>query len=190
MSTKPPRTRKKKPADTAEPEANMTPFPPQEAPAEAPVVETPEPPQQVWPPATEKRHLRCRLAPNEATAYGREQSELIQQIDRLEDQKKASASEYKARIEEKSARARRLAGYITTGEEEREIGCTWIYEAAGFDTITGQAIYHPEKKILVRDDTKEVVECKDITSQERQMALPLDPEPTPEVDPDDQYPGS
>lgn len=182
---KPPRTSKKKPTDTAEPEANITPFPPQET-----GVVTPEPPTPVWPTSTEKRYLRCRLAPNEATAYGREQSELIQQIDRLEDQKKASASEYKARIEEKSARARRIAGYITTNEEEREIGCTWIYEAAGFDTSTGHPIFHPEKKILIRDDTKEVIECKDITSQERQMALPLEPEPTPEVDPDDQYPGS
>lgn len=172
----PPKAKKKKS------DSNIVALPPAEAP-----VTTPEPPQPVWPPATEKRYLRCRLAPSEATAYGREQSELIQQIDRLEDQKKASASEYKARIEEKSARARRIAGYITTNEEEREIGCTWIYEAAGFDTITGQAIFHPEKKILVRDDTKEVVECKDITSQERQMALPLEPEPTPEVEDTVQY---
>ena len=188
---KPPRTSKKKPADTAEPEDNITPFPQQEASTETPtVVETPEPPKPNWPPATTKRSLRCRITPNQAVVYGQEQSRLIQEIERLEEQKKASASEYKARIEEKSARARRIAGYITTNEEEREVPCSWIYEAAGFDTTTGQPIFHPEKKILVRDDTKEVVECTDITSEERQMAMSLEPETTPEVDPDDQYPGS
>lgn len=129
-----------------------------------------------WAPASEKRVLRCDLAPQEVASYAKQQAELIQEIDRLEDQKKASASHYKALIEEKQARGRRIAAYITDGWQEKDVLCEWRYECAGYDAHAGQFIYHPEKKALVRLDTEGVVEVRDITSEERQMALPMESE--------------
>jgi hypothetical protein len=133
----------------------------------------------MWPEATETRNLRCRVNSEETNILAKEQSEIIQQIARLEDAKKASGSEYKARIEEKQARGSRIAGIIITGETDREVKCEWYFECSGFDTHTGERIYHPEKKALVRLDTLEVIEVKDITNDERQMALPIsEDEPT------------
>lgn len=128
-------------------------------------------PKYDWPESTEKRCLRCDVSPKEATDYGREQSELIKEIDRLEEAKKASASQYKAQIDEKGARARRLAAYITDGWQEKDVQCEWWFECAGIDNQTGERIYHPEKKALVRMDTYEVVEVLEITNDERQMSL-------------------
>lgn len=131
-------------------------------------------PRPDWPESIEKRVLRCDLAPREVADYAKEQSEIIQEVDRLEDQKKASASHYKALIEEKQARGRRIAAYITDGWQEKDVLCEWRYECAGYDAHAGQFIYHPEKKALVRLDTEEVVEVRDITNEEHQMALPME----------------
>jgi hypothetical protein len=132
-----------------------------------------EEPTPQWPESTEKRHLRCELKPTDRDRYGRESADLVHKIVRLEDQKKASASSYKAAIDEQSARLKRISGYVSEGWEEREVQCQWMYESSGIDTATGESIYHPEKKALIRLDTKEVVEVRDITNDERQLALPI-----------------
>lgn len=159
---------------TSKKDENIIPMTDADTKTDTTVIVPVEPPKPAWPESTETKYLRCDLQPHEATAYGKEQSEIVQEIDRLENQKKASASEYKARIEEKSARARRLAGYIVSGWQEKEVKCTWHYECCGFDSTTKEPIYHPEKKTLVRDDTGQAVETRDITQEERQMALPID----------------
>jgi len=133
-----------------------------------------QPVSPIWEPCTETRILRCRVNSEETNILAKEQSEIIQQVARLEDAKKASASEYKARIEEKQARGSRIAG-----KTDREVKCEWYFECSGFDSHTGERIYHPEKKALVRLDTLELIEVKDITNEERQMALPIsEEEPT------------
>ncbi|MEN3940696.1 hypothetical protein WJU23_05325 [Prosthecobacter sp. SYSU 5D2] len=137
---------------------------------------TQEAPKPSWPESQEHRILRCDLSEKETQIYGKEQAELHQEIDSLEEEKKSSASNYKARIEEKGARARRIGNYITSGWQEKDVQCSWIYETAGRDQATGEMIFHPEKKSLVRDDTGEVVEIREITNEERQMALPMDTE--------------
>lgn len=127
-----------------------------------------------WPEKTETRCLRCDLSPTDRDKYGRESAELVHAITRLEDQKKASASSYKAGIDEKAARLKRISGYVTEGWEERPIKCEWRFECSGIDSATGEPIYHPEKKALVRLDTMEVIEVCDISGDERQMALPME----------------
>jgi len=135
------------------------------------------PTQMNWPEKTETRVLRCELNPTDRDKYGRESAELVHAITRLEDQKKASASSYKAGIDEKAARLKRISGYVTEGWEERQIKCEWLYECSGIDSTTGEPIYHPEKKALVRRDTNEVIEVTDISNDERQMALPIEEKP-------------
>lgn len=136
--------------------------------------ETPLAPKPSWPESLEHRILRCDLSEKETQLYGKEQAELHQEIDGLTEEKKSCASNYKARIEEKGARARRIGNYITSGWQEKEVNCSWVYETAGRDQATGEMIFHPEKKSLVREDTGEVVEIREITNDERQMALPID----------------
>ena len=51
--------------------------------------------------------------------------------------------------------------------------CHWRFECAGLDSATGAPIFHPDKKALIREDTNEVVEVRDISEDERQLALPL-----------------
>lgn len=148
-------------------------------PAEPAPAETPTP---QWPESTEKRHLRCELRSIERDKYGRESADLVHKIVRLEDQKKASASSYKAAIDEQSARLKRISGYISEGWEEREVKCEWRYECSGIDSETGDPIYHPEKKALIRLDTNEVVEVCDITNDERQLALPIETKPAEEAE--------
>lgn len=139
------------------------------------------PPVMNWPMAEEKKYLRCELDDKDRLKYCGESAALVETINQLEDQKKASASQYKAAIEEKQARLSRISGVIRSGWEERETECQWMYETAGIDA-NGMPIFHPEKKTLVRNDTLTVVEIRDITSEERQMALPLEEEPQNEED--------
>lgn len=147
--------------------------------AEAAPAETPTP---QWQESTENRCLRCTVKPSEMNDLAKEQSELIQEVDSLEEAKKASASQYKAHIDEKSARARRIAGHITNGWIEKDVKCEWKFECSGFDSATGEPIYHPEKKALIRLDTGEVVEVRDITNDERQLALPIEQEQPQEAE--------
>lgn len=136
------------------------------------------PPSFNWPESTQKKHLRCELNNIDRLAYCDESAVLVEQIEQLEDQKKASASQYKSYIEEKAARLSRVSSYVRNGWEEREVSCYWIYECSGLES-DGTPIYHPEKKTLVRDDTGEAVEIREITQEERQLALPLEGEPAP-----------
>lgn len=135
------------------------------------------PTQMNWTPKTETRCLRCDLNPTDRDKYGRESAELVHAITRLEDQKKASASSYKAGIDEKAARLKRISGYVSEGWEERQIKCEWRFECSGIDSTSNEPIYHPEKKALIRLDTMEVIEVCDITNEERQMALPIEEKP-------------
>lgn len=133
-----------------------------------------EAPKPQWPEAKEKRSLRCDLKPQEINELGRANAQLGQDIDRLEDSKKASAEQYKANITEKEARRRANETSIRNGWVERDVDCVWEFEVAGVDAGTKEKVFHPEKKTLFRSDTGEVVEIRDITEGERQMALPLD----------------
>lgn len=129
-----------------------------------------------WPEAKEKRTLRCDLKPTDINELGKANAVLGSEIDRLEDSKQASQSQYKANIEEREARRRANETAIRNGWVERDVGCSWQFECAGIDAQTGEKVYHPEKKTLFRDDDGAVVEIRDISEGERQMALPLDQE--------------
>lgn len=136
--------------------------------------QTPEQAKPHWPEAKEKRTLRCDLKPIDINELGKANAVLGSEIDRLEDSKKASQSQYKANIEEREARRRANETAIRNGWVERDVGCHWEFECAGIDSATGEKVFHPEKKTLFRDDDGTVVEIRDISEGERQMALPLD----------------
>jgi hypothetical protein len=130
-------------------------------------------PRWVWPDNKEKRRLEVHLQSQERLMLAEENARLGVQVDQLEEDKKASASRYKADIEARQSLIRCNNTYISSGKRDKDVDCEWIYEVAGFDS-DGNAIEHADKKTLVRCDTGEVVEIRDITENERQSALPLD----------------
>ena len=146
------------------------------------------PTQMNWAEKTETRCLRCELILSDRDKYGRESAELVQTIGQIEDEKKSMAARYKAALEEKQARLSRISSYIRDGWEERQIKCEWRFECSGIDSTTGEPIYHPEKKALIRTDTNEVIEVTDITTEERQMALPIEEQPAASEPAEDQPP--
>ncbi len=86
-------------------------------------------------------------------------------LDQEKSDKKRSASEYGSRIKSIEAAITKLAYTVSTGHELREIRCGMF-----FDT--------PEKgkKSLIRLDTKEVVSVEEMSSTDRQLALPIESE--------------
>lgn len=128
-------------------------------------------PRYEWPTHTERRPLFVVLNHNELAAFSRKLAETVPQIANLQRDAKASASQWKARIETVEVEQSRLSGIVSEGREERPVECVWIYECSGIDTASGERIHHPEKKALFRQDTMEVLEIRDITSDERQMSL-------------------
>ena len=139
---------------------------------------TPPIPRYEWPESTERRPLFVTLKGVELGAFSRRLAETVPQITNLQRDAKASASQWKARIETLEVEQSRISGIITEGREERPVDCEWIFECAGIDSATGERIHHPEKKTLVRSDTSEQIEIRDISSEERQMSL-LPEEPIP-----------
>jgi hypothetical protein len=130
-------------------------------------------PRWVWPENKEKRILEVQLLSQERLAIAEENARLGNEKDQLEDNKKAAASRYKAQIEDVEARIRLNNTYVSTGRRDKEVPCEWLYEVAGFDS-SGAPIEHADKKTLVRLDTGEAVEIRDISENERQAALPLE----------------
>lgn len=119
--------------------------------------------------ATEDRELPVLLSVEERDAAGDNLAHLVDEIDELKRKKAAMASSYKGQIDECEEQQLKLAHLIQEGSENRKVMCQWNFEMAGIDDATGTAIYHPEKKTLVRTDTGEVVEVVDMTERDYQM---------------------
>ncbi|WP_038164884.1 hypothetical protein [Verrucomicrobium sp. BvORR106] len=122
---------------------------------------------------TESRVLKVKLSPKELEENTQELARSVNDIQRIEEEKKSSASRYKAEIEEKQARQGRLSQLIQDGWDERGVKCHWHFECSGKDA-DGNLIYHPEMKALVRSDTGEVVETKSMSEtdfENKELAL-------------------
>jgi len=136
-------------------------------------------PKWQWPDNREKRLLEIVLNKDERITIAEANAKLGEEKDQLEANKKASASRYKAQIEDVDARIRLNNTYVSTGRQDRQVECYWLYEVAGFDT-DGSPIENADRKTLVRADTGGVVEIVGITENERQAALPLGDDPLDE----------
>ena len=137
------------------------------------VTDTPEPIPTAYREVTENRALKVILSQKEREEHTQELARSIGDITNLEEDKKASASRYKAQIEEKQARQNRLSTLIQHGWDERSVKCAWHFETSGKDA-DGNIIYHPEHKSLIREDTGEVVEVKPMSEadfENKELAL-------------------
>jgi len=142
----------------------------------------PATPRYDWPESIEKRPLFVTLNPSELEQESRKLANTVPQIANLEREAKSSASQWKSRIELVQVEQNRLSGIVSEGKEERSVECGWVYECSGIDAATKELIVHPEKKALFRKDTGELVEVREITSDERQISLIAEEKPTGEED--------
>lgn len=136
-----------------------------------------------WPESTEVRELSVSLTEPEINETARDLVDRLREVESLNASKKASADHYKSKIEEVEKKIEDLSTVVKSGKDRRSIPCRWLFQTNNFDA-SGAAIFHSEMKTLIREDTGEMVEVKPITSEDRQMNLPLSDEETMEVNMD------
>lgn len=125
-----------------------------------------------WPEATETRELPIELSDEQAHDFALDLIDTMQGVSALEREKKAEAKEFDRRISEKETRIEELQGIVRSKQSRGQVACHWEFEANGHDP-DGNLKFHSGMKTLIRDDTGEAVEIKEINSADRQMVLPL-----------------
>jgi len=140
----------------------------------------PATPRYDWPESIEKRPLFVTLNPSELEQESRKLANTVPQIANLEREAQSSKKQWQSRIDLVQVEQNRLSGIVSEGKEERSVECEWVYECSGIDAVTKDRIVHPEKKALFRKDTGELVEVREITSDERQISLIAEEKPANE----------
>lgn len=113
------------------------------------------------------KHLDVELTHDEYKLRGREHGAVCDSLDELEAEKKRHAEEYKEQLGKIEARQGELRRILRAGAEKRPIEC-----AIDHDYARGQhVIYRTDKP---REDKDAIVEKIAMTSEERQVALPID----------------
>jgi hypothetical protein len=111
---------------------------------------------------TIKKSLLCSLTDEERRTCGITLATTLEDITRIEAEKKAQSDHYKNRIAGLQAAADQLTHKVSTGQEWREIECKVVF---------GQPT--PHHKQIVRIDTGEVVGTEMMSAFDQQRELPL-----------------
>lgn len=111
------------------------------------------------------RTLLCELSDEERRDYGIKLAVTLDDIEKVETEKKASNDHFKNRIAGLAANADELKRTVATGKEWREVECE--VELCKPDS---------EHKQIVRLDTFEVIATEWMTSDEMQPSLLIDNE--------------
>lgn len=90
--------------------------------------------------------LKCEFTDKEIEDFGKKLAKLHQEMELLEDEKKAAMSEMKAKMDAIEEEMRKYSRNINRGSEEREIECLIDFN-------------HPKEneKTIIRQDTGEIV---------------------------------
>lgn len=166
--------KKKQPVEDHLEQPAATP-PPVEVPAEGAVIlKFPPPPDTDWrwPESTEHRELIVAHDDHARSEIALAMGEIQRRKEDVESEKKASNSEFKARLDDLEERMSKHAATLKAGGEKQDVRCRWVFEVSGLDSA-GQWMRHPEYKCLVREDTGEVVHTVKITEADRQATLDL-----------------
>jgi len=73
----------------------------------------------------ERRHVACILTQDERNEHASNLAKSLRDKARLEDQKKAAAKQFDAKIAEVEATINKESNIVATGEEFRDILCEW-----------------------------------------------------------------
>ena len=105
------------------------------------------------------RELQCKLSDAEIRDYALRNSQLVVDLVRLQDDKKATVSDFNARIKDQSNEIEKLSRAASTGIETRSVECEErIDHDAGW-------------VVTVRLDTMEEIARRSILGEETQVAL-------------------
>src|SRR6266403_2875380 len=107
-----------------------------------------------------QRMLFCELTYAEQHDRGIEHANMLQTYVDLEKEAKESASNFKTKLSGVRTSMEKLATTIREGKELRPV------------EVRANYIHNEGRIEIVRVDTLEVVESRDMTSEERQMVLP------------------
>jgi hypothetical protein len=111
------------------------------------------------------RNLKCTLTPDETRIYGQDLAKENASRDEAEERKKEIDAQLKAEIESHSTKALSLARKINNGYEYRDVKCEIIHD------------YREGTVTTTRLDTKENVEHRVMTAEERQTKMELQEAP-------------
>lgn len=114
-------------------------------------------------PDTISKSLLCKLTDEQRKDFGIKLATTLEEVQRVEEEKKRNVDHYKDRIGGLQATADELRRKVSTGQEWRDVECT-----VEFDDPT------PGFKSVVRIDNGEVVETKAMTDADKQFVLDLD----------------
>lgn len=143
-------------------------------------VATEAPIRQDWPEATETRELTVKLSDEERIQSGLDLVEQMNKTTAITAEKKHAMKQFSIRIDKSKEAETRISEAVTSGIGRRQINCRWLWQTNAFDA-SGNAIFHSEMKTLVREDTGEVVECKPIVFEDRELFAPASAEELLEV---------
>ena len=111
---------------------------------------------------TFKENLKTKLSKSELEEYAKSLSEKYIEHGQLEIDKKGVVAEYKAKTDTLEGQLSLLSQKVSTQHEWRDVECHWGYN------------WKTDKKVLVRQDTGEVVREEKITTNDRQKLFPLE----------------
>lgn len=111
---------------------------------------------------TFKENLKTRLSERELKEYAKDMSEKYIEHCQLEADKKGVVAEYKGKTDVIESQLNLLSQKVSTQHEWRDVECHWGYN------------WKTDKKVLVRQDTGEIVREEKITQADRQKLFPLD----------------
>ena len=123
---------------------------------------------------TIKLFLKCEFSQDEILRKGIELARLNLDKTRIDNEKKAVVSEYKAKLDGKDAEIAVIGNQISNGFEHRNVECQIDWHSP----TTG-------KKTTTRLDTNEVIRIESMTAEEMQMEIEFEPvEQTKQVEPE------
>lgn len=113
------------------------------------------------------QQLRVRLTDNEITALARDLADAQNKADQEHENKKRALAEFNARLKAFAAESSRLAITVTSGYTFREVACAQYFDwpAKG-------------RKSTFRLDTEECISEEEMTTVDRQLSLPINPDGT------------
>ena len=117
---------------------------------------------------TVKRNLLYKFSSLELKVIAQEMAIRVEELDKVEEEKKAVNDGFKAKIDTLKGQIRGAAHKINTGQEQRLIDCR-----VDKDFATNQVR-------VVRLDTQEVVEERALTPDERQQMMEFKDMPPPQ----------
>lgn len=105
------------------------------------------------------RSLPVKLTQEEVKERGAQHADALIAYEKVEEEKKAAAADYASQLKTLRSNMKRFAEAVKTHEESRAVKCLW------------QPNFPKKKMELVRQDTGEVVERRDMAESERQESL-------------------